>query len=337
MALLSFLRPDEPQTSFLDRLMPVNLEEERDKFFFDPKYNPQFEYDDDFDPKELRRFGKASTEFLPVAQNVLKKVSQEFGDNETYSQKTQGRLLSQHEVELAVRAYLKENHLEQELSVRYSPHFHARTSIYKSTLRIRLPHNYRENGLLGTLHHEIGTHFFRRKNDLSQPWRLHHEKYHLHPYLETEEGMAVLHSQIPALDRHLWFPSLMYFAVCRADELSWSDLNAELKQYVSDRDRRFKICLKVKRGQRDTSQPGSFPKEQLYLRGSIVAARWLIEHNFAANRLYLGKIACEDVEAAEKLSALVPENIVLPQFLADREAYKEAVKEIISVNRLPVK
>jgi hypothetical protein len=114
--------------------------------------------------------------------------------------------------------------------------------------------------------------------------------------------------------------------------MSFAELFHELKRYTDDRDRRWSLCLKAKRGLRDTSLPGAFTKNQLYFSGAINTLRWLKESDFAVEDLYLGKISLADVPRAKEITQLSP--LRLPAFLNRRSDYVGSVKEIIAVNKL---
>jgi len=44
--------------------------------------------------------------------------------------------------------------------------------------------------------HEIGTHLIRTLNETKQVWYKKRDKFNLKPFLETEEGLATLHTVI---------------------------------------------------------------------------------------------------------------------------------------------
>lgn len=72
----------------------------------------------------------------------------------------------------------------------------------------------------------------------------------------TEEGLASLHSVIFRPHPVLWKNALLYFATCKAFDMSFSQLFKEMGQFVKDPNVRWEYCLRAKRGQTDTSQPG---------------------------------------------------------------------------------
>jgi hypothetical protein len=104
----------------------------------------------------------------------------------------------------------------------------------------------------------IGTHYIRSCNNKQQPWSVwkKRQEMNLRPWNPTEEGLASLHSVIFRPHPVLWKNALLYFATCKAFEMSFSQLFKEMGQFVKDPNIRWEYCLRAKRGQTDTSVPG---------------------------------------------------------------------------------
>ncbi|MEP7166862.1 MAG: tyrosine/phenylalanine carboxypeptidase domain-containing protein [Candidatus Woesebacteria bacterium] len=317
--------------TFIQRILPANLEEEKKKFFFDPLYNPQFSYTDPVSPEELQRYGGVSSEYVSLAEKVL-----DYAEKNALSpafEKTDQKepLLSKEDVEKIVVAFLEHENLSRIITLQFTRSTVARTSMYKNTLIIRLPVEYTQSGLLGMLYHEIGTHQIRSMNDRQQLWRSKAKELKLHPHFVTEEGLAVLHSQIPKENKLLVFQAINYLAVFYAQAHSFSEVYAMLKDHISDRERRFDISVRVKRGIVDTSKPGAFPKDQIYFSGAIEVWKWLRKRDFDPTDLYIGKIAQEDVDMLKPLSTVQP--LLLPTFITENMAgYKKSLLEIGKMN-----
>ncbi len=319
---------------FLQKLVPTNLEEEKRKFFFDTKYNPQFEYPENIDLDEWQKHGPIDTELIPMAQSILDGIIRKWGNESTYLHGTEGRVLTRDEVENTVGNYLDANQLRHLVNVNFTPSITARTSMHKNTLNIRLPVQYREHGIIGTLNHEIGTHFLRRLNDEKQPWHKNRSEFDMRPALITEEGLAVINGQYGEEEKGLWFPALGYYAVYLAEKMSFSQLFAELRKYSDDKDRRWSLCMKVKRGIKDTSIPGSFSKNQVYLRGVMVVLRWYLANGQDLRELYYGKVAIEDLEHVRSISMLKPEELVVPEHVQHPKIFLQDIRKMISANKL---
>ena len=324
------------QTPIIQKLMPTNLEIEKRKWLFDHDYNPQFEYEEDVDDDDLTRHGEVSEEYVSTARYILSKILKTWPDDEAYLSETEGSELTRAEVEQGIKSYLVRHNLLNQVNIIYTSKTASRTSVKGNTLIIRQPVSYRAQGLQGMLEHEIGVHILRRMNNDQQPWKGNRAQFDLHSYLETEEGLAVLHSNAIRGDKHLWFPALSYLAVYLAHRLSFSQLAKELQTYVTDAERLWSICLKVKRGLKDTSMPGGFTKNQVYLAGTIEVLRWLKKNHYDARPLYVGKVSTEDVQTALQNSALSLEELAVPQLILNREWYKAQLEQIARDNKLPL-
>ncbi len=56
---------------------------------------------------------------------------------------------------------------------------------------------------------------------------------------------------------HCFRNALLYFSIAMSAKLSFKDLFLKLGEFVHDPHRRWDYCMRAKRGQTDTSQPGS--------------------------------------------------------------------------------
>ena len=321
--------------SVLKRVRPLNRDEEKKKFYFDAKYNPQFQYAEEVTKQDLEKFGKISDKYLPQALHILEAVKKKWEDEEKYLAEVEGPVLRREEVVEETKNYLLENGVSNLVQLRFSSQVASHATMDKNVLTFQLPVSQRKYRMRGTLNHEVGTHFFRTINDETQPWHNNREKYDLLPFYETEEGLAVLHSHLTIEQPYLWYTALYYYAVWRGTHLSFSALNEDLKQFVSDRDRRWGMCLRVKRGIKDTSIPDAFSKDQMYFRGTISMLEWLEKNEYDARPLFLGKIAAHDLPKAKSVSTAV-QLLKFPAFLAPEkhEGYKTAIERIRTINNL---
>lgn len=313
---------------------PINKQEEKRKFFFDTQYNPQFAYPERIVRQELEeKFGSISDEFLPQAQSILDTVIKEWGSESAYLLEAEGETMSKEQVQAQTKEYIRINNLEGKVQIRFVTDQVSPGSMIGNTISFRLPIGARSLRLEGTLNHEIGTHYFRRINEEQQPWAGNREKYDLVAYQETEEGLATLHSHLFLKTKYMWFAALYYVAVYQSNQMTFVQLYDFLKKYIDDRDRRWNITLRAKRGITDTSIPGAIAKDQVYLRGVVRVLRWLERHDYDPTSLYYGKIDAEDVERVMVISPkFVP---VLPVFLNEgKEQYEKWIKDIRKQNML---
>ena len=105
----------------------------------------------------------------------------------------------------------------------------------------------------------LGTHYLRGKNNTHQPWssRRCREHFSLLPHNPTEEGLASLHTVLMRPEPLLFRNALLYYAIVLAATLSFKDLFSKLAEFVSDPEKRWEYCVRAKRGQYDTSVPGT--------------------------------------------------------------------------------
>lgn len=321
------------QLHLIQRINPLNKESEKRKFLFDTNYNPQFTYINEISSAELETYGKVSTTHLETAKRIIDTVIKTWKTESEFLTAAEGKVMTREEVSSQITQYLKEHDLEQIVAVRFTQKLISRTAVDGYQMNVRLPIEYRELSFKGVLDHEIGTHILRRVNDRQQPWFGEREKYGMLPYVETEEGLATLHNHISMKEKQMWLKALLYYAAHLASTMSFVQLFEALKPYVDSRERRWNVCLRVKRGISDTSIPGVFPKDQVYLRGFFRVLRWLQKHDYDIRPLYYGKI---DIDDEEKARLINPQYVVkLPKFFADNiEQYKNAVMEIQKVNAL---
>lgn len=312
---------------------PINLMEEKKKFFFDPLYNPQFIYQEKVPDTVLYKYGPFGGEYTQVAKDICDTVIKKWGSETSYLDEVEGKVMNQESTTVAIKDYLRDYGLEDKVTLQFSRNFIPRTAIDGYKMKIRLPIEYRDKAIGGVLHHEIGTHVFRRINDEKQPWHEKRSVYGLHSHRETEEGLATLHSYIEKGEKHLWYTALQYYACSLAPNSSFSQIFEELKKYMDDRERRWNITLRAKRGMDDTSKGGGYTKDKVYLRGVVGVGRWLQANNFDIEKLYIGKVSCDD--ALLLSGTAIHEGLVIPHFYSNNpEQYKKRVIEILKINNL---
>lgn len=318
----------------LQDLSPINKEKEKEKFFFDANYNPQFVYAQRIREEDLQRFGAVSDEYLKQATNIVDTVIKKWGTESAFLAQAEGELLSKEQVANITRDYIQKNGLEGKVKIRFVEGQVSPCSMSGDVISFRLPIAQRALRLEGTLNHEIGTHYFRRINEEKQPWVHEHPKFGLHPHIETEEGLAALHSLLLLEHKNAWFDALYYVAVYNANQMSFSELYQYLKKYIDDRNRRWNITLRAKRGISDTSKPGAIAKDQVYLRGMVQVLQWLEKNDYNPAPLYYGKIAIEDLDLVGKINPNY--SPIIPTFLNIEmyEAYASAVKDLKKQNAL---
>lgn len=317
--------------SLVNNLTPTNLLEEKEKFFADSSYNPQFQYKEPIKKNDLTKYGFPENRTLDLAKEIIDKAY--YQRSETQLRELRGKSVDQQEVKTKIKQFLKMHSLEERYELIWSKSFVARVTITNQAMKLRLPAEFRELGLLGMLYHEIGTHALRRINYEQQPWFRKKKKYGFKSYLATEEGLAAIHGLIPYKLKLAHSPALNYLAVEYARQHSFAEVFEFLTPYIDDLNRRFIFAFRKKRGLTDTSKPGGFTKDLTYFEGFIEVWQYLKEHDFNPTKLYFGKMAWQDVEKAIQLNPhFQPE---LPSFYKiNPEAYEEELNKIGLTNFL---
>lgn len=315
----------------LRKLIPSNVQQEKQKFLADDSYNPQFEYSTAPEMFELDSYGYPKPELVAKAQEVLDKAY--FGRNERDLLMMQGKVLTQSEVTEKFTNFLRLHHLENRYKISWSSSFLSRATMTESSINLKNGAEFRKEGILGTLYHEIGTHALRRINYEKQPWFKRKKKFGFSSYLKTEEGLAILNSLVPQSFKSAYSSALRYVAVAYAQEHSFAELSKLLSKYMESPERRWNLILRLKRGVTDTSQPGGFTKDLTYFEGMVEVGRWLDQNNYNLAPLYFGKLAVEDIDRAYELNPGY--SPILPSFyLVDPEKYGRTMREILEYNEL---
>nr|XP_048302579.1 uncharacterized protein KIAA0895 homolog isoform X3 [Myodes glareolus] len=316
----------------LTAIKPTNLEKEKLRFFkSDYTYNPQFEYANPALPGVLAKHSNASDRFLKQSINIMELTLQKYGSYEKFEQATGGSLLSKSRIWSHVRKYMVKEGCLGEIVVHLTEDLLSRASMTVvngcPTLTINIS-TAREHWLEGMLRHEIGTHYFRGINNLQQPWNswIGRKKHELKPNNPTEEGLASIHSVLFRKDPFLWRAALLYYTVYQASQMSFCELFKDIGKFVKDPNTRWDYCVRAKRGWTDTSQPGCFNKDQVYLDGILQILRFRESIDFHLLTA-LGKVSYEDVDRLKGLA--VTENMRVPHFLHDHGRYMEHLERIM--------
>lgn len=317
--------------TFLQKITPINLLEEKEKFLADTSYNPQFIYAEEIPAEKINKYSKPQQKYLELAQEILDKAY--FHRNEADLLMLEGKLLNQSEVDQKIVSFLEMHQLQDRYQVVWSSSFVSRASITKDTIKLRSQSEFRKDDFIGMLYHEIGTHALRRINYEQQPWYKKKKQYGFSDYLKTEEGLASLHSLLPKSYKSAYKSAIRYLAVNFAQEHSFAETWKFLGKYVQDTETRWMISVRQKRGIQDTSLGGGYAKDLVYFEGLIEVWQWLQQHNFDITKLYFGKMAIEDVEKAVELNPSFEP--ILPSFFSlNAEKYAIEMQKIGESNNL---
>ncbi|XP_050395487.1 putative tyrosine carboxypeptidase MATCAP2 [Patella vulgata] len=325
------------KVALLTAIKPENEKSEKERFMRAHfVYNPLFIYKYPADSSVIEKFNKPSARYLTQAILIMEKALARYGSYEIFEEITGGPILNRPYIYTLVRKYLKKENLENDININLSEDLLSRGSMTqvkgRPTVNVRIV-NLREQWAEGLLRHEIGTHYIRSCNNQYQLWANFRTRRELGllPLNPTEEGLASLHSVLTRTDPLLWRAALLYYTAYKASVLSFKELFHDLEQFVHSPNVRWDYCIRAKRGQTDTSKPGSFCKDQVYLDGAlqILKRRHTLDFSLLVR---LGKVSHRDIELLEDICEL--ENTKIPSFMNDMNLYKRQIDRIADVNGL---
>jgi len=265
--------------SVIQKLTPLNLNDEKEKFFADFTYNPQFSYAEVVTSAELIRWGAPKSKLIEFSRAAL----QQRPSLKIVRHPVENSFITDH-----CRQVIAEIGITEEIEVVFEKQKVTRCSVSGQKISFKDPAEFTDlQELEGTLNHELQTHLLRNLNQQKQDWKLDRATYDAQ-ILRTEEGLAVLHSLLPLKDQTIWRPCAYYLAVALAQENGLADMFAELVQFGFDHQFAWKLCTRTKRGQSDTSQPGGNTKDLCYLEGVIQMWRWIKDPENDPRQLYFG-------------------------------------------------
>ncbi|XP_059144457.1 microtubule-associated tyrosine carboxypeptidase-like [Physella acuta] len=320
-------------------IKPDNERAEKERFMkTNYNYNPYFLYRGIADPDSLKKFKAPSDQYLSLAVLILESTLAYFGSYETFDKVTGGPILNKQQIYSLCKSYLASEDLDEEVQINLKEDLLSRGSMTRTegrpVVNIRCV-NLREHGAEGLLRHEIGTHYLRSCNNSKQPWSNPkvRENLNMKPFNPTEEGLASLHSVLLRDKPFLWQPALLYYTTFKASKMSFKEIFIDLEKYVQSPHVRWDCCLRAKRGQVDTSRPGGFFKDQVYLEGvlKLLKRRKTLDFELLVR---LGKVSFEDVGRSCLTENAKLDKTRIPKFMEDMVVYHRQLDYIAKTNGL---
>ncbi len=169
--------------------------------------------------------------------------------------------------------------------------------------------------------HEIETHVLTAENGAIQPYDLFRRGFA--NYLDTQEGLAIF-SQVRVLSSHhekRYLHAKNVLAVAYAMEHSF----AETRRYLTETlgfqpEKALMKTADLKRGISRTAGPGAFTKALVYFRGFRAIEQFLRDGG-DIRRLYIGKIALEDLSLIDQIDG-IKNALILPRYLRQKGVAK---------------
>ncbi|MBN1494266.1 DUF1704 domain-containing protein [Candidatus Peregrinibacteria bacterium] len=321
-------------------LRPLNLMEEKQKFFKNFKNNPQFVYPElNFDLLALKKeLDHIATDNSPLGllfeekrTEIYKKINllnnRTFDEFTDYSIELYGRpdekltnecldylaknknfyslpagSVTAEEAKTKMDEIFKKYSLEKwETSIKENMVSDA-VAGKNNRLFLRKGALFTPARLKNLIIHEIETHILTAENGKNQNYEMFNRGFA--NYLETQEGMAIYNIISQEKDeKYLFIAISLVVAVDMAMKHSFVEIFEQMLNYKIPPERAFRTALKVKRGLEDTSSPGGFTKDFLYYKG-YKKIKDFVGRGGSIKDLYIGKFSVDDIELIKQLPDL---------------------------------
>lgn len=338
----------DSQIKLLSYINPRNLAEQKAVFLGNPDFSPRFFYkecDLNFASfrNELKKLPEVNHELFPLYQKKMMEIdwklslfemrdSLEFG----MASKEIFGSVSKSLYQEALR-FVRDNSVEKDPSKEFDTKksieilkdflkkyqlSHWKIKILedsvadiqvtkKESILLKKGAKFQENRLQALLVHEIGTHVFRFENGKRQSLRILERG--TAGYLKTEEGLAIWNQNNLGLElgEKLLIPSYLVIAIYMAGKMNFVDLFHYFKSTfdLSD-DLAWKLCVKSKRGLKNTDLKTAFTKDSIYFSGLREIEKF-VKKGGVVKDLYVGKISVSDLPLIQKIEDLVPAKFLL--------------------------
>jgi len=341
------------QIKLLYHLKPVNLAEEKNKFHHDHSYNPQFEYPElMFDPlhlkeklRKLRREIEGEEALSQLFRKKIEEIEKKIhllemrgtahftkASIDLFGEPTKKlKERAQEKLNLKPKKFLPQEKLDTDQIIYEFEDVFRRYGLdqwkvklkkdmvavvmagKRNVLFMREKVKFSKNRLRMVIAHEIETHILTAENGKAQNYALFNRGFA--DYLQTQEGLAIWNQeQVSTIDNEKNYrTSALVFVVDFAMRHSFAETFDYCQKLGMNVNRAFQTTLKVKRGLEDTSKPGAFTKELVYLRGYL-EIKDFVAHGGDIKDLYYGKYSLEDLDLIKQVPYLL-EPRILPEFL----------------------
>lgn len=205
-------------------------------------------------------------------------------------------------------------------------HTIARCTVGGRKVTLRKDALFSKKFLPALIAHEVETHVLTAENGTHQPFELFRRGFA--NYLDTQEGMAILNQNrfLSPYHEKRYGPVRNILAAAFALEHSFVDTRRYLLEELGyEPEKALSKAIEVKRGLADTGEAGGFTKGVVYFRGQRAIEQFLLQGG-DLKRLYIGKIALEDLELLEQIPGVKPP-LVIPTFLREQPEKKARSKK----------
>ncbi|HVW66287.1 MAG TPA: tyrosine/phenylalanine carboxypeptidase domain-containing protein [Candidatus Peribacteraceae bacterium] len=355
-AVDKFLSQADHDLLLLKYVKPVNYAEEKLRAQEDERYNPIFQYQPiDIDMQDVeQRLLALDIDDSPLG-SLLKKKRRELlqritvlrarGDSRLFTESSAAMFGSPSSVLLAAATSVLKGRaacdlpstgddvlsaedalpLFEEVLTKYGlhdwqvsirDHILARVTVGSHYVYLRRDATFAKKGLAGLIAHEIETHVLTGENGNQQPFDLFRRGFA--NYLDTQEGLAIYNQNrfLTPYHEKRFGPARNILGTAFALEHSFADTRRYLVEELGyEPEKALSKAIDIKRGMIHTEEPGAFTKGIVYFRG-LRAIEHFVQEGGDLKRLYVGKIALEDLDIVEQIPGLKPP-LLLPEFLRE--------------------
>ncbi|MFT7615233.1 MAG: hypothetical protein ACI8Y7_000036 [Candidatus Woesearchaeota archaeon] len=245
---------------------------------------------DNFTKQSIKIYGKPSKTLLTKAYKILEL------EKEVPPEKIDAK-----SAEKMLKKAFKEMNLKWKL-VKQQRMASAVISPSTRTLILKKKARFTKRFVERLIVHELGTHALRAENGRLQPYKIfQHGTAH---YLATEEGLASYNEEMAGCSSRSIMRAYAgrVVAVEYALTHSFKETYKYLLKFFASKTAKI-LTLRAKRGLLDTSKPGAFTKDILYLKGYFQIKQF-VKKGGDIRQLYIGKICVEDLEEIKTLTSL---------------------------------
>jgi uncharacterized protein (TIGR02421 family) len=327
---------------------PENLDQEKRRFFSSQRYNPLFYYKDAvinfsdcYNKLSRMRFGntimdgilrqKASealcflkmiesrgrANFVHHSIEIYGKPTKRLLEHALYySKKNPGKIYerSTHSSKQAIQIFRRTlNALGFNWKLECKD-IVANALVIPSERTFILKKNYKftERKIKRLIAHEIFGHILRAECGLLQPYRIFSVGFP--GYEPAEEGLALFKEKIAGLldDQSLKGYAGRVLATHVALNYSFRKTYTLLRKFYS-RDQAWNLAVRVKRGLEDTSKPGAFTKDLVYLKGLMQVSRYHAMKG-SLKLLHFGKVSVEHTDILGRIPGIADPGTLINSF-----------------------
>ncbi|MBR9693360.1 DUF1704 domain-containing protein [Candidatus Woesearchaeota archaeon] len=319
----------------LKYLLPVNAQEERDKFFSSEDYEPQFKYRDlDFDVVEYKEKlqilqGELENYDEPIAVLLSQKIEKliswlcmlenrgtpEFTKHSlAYYGTPTPELITKAETLLSLKGSAKRQTISAEqaaamlqeeanklglqcqVKVKKGMASRADCVMPEHTLYLRADAEFCERDVKKLAVHELGVHALRAYRGQETGWKLF--VIGTAEYETTEEGLAGFKEEAAGVSskKSLKTKGGLVMSVHWSLEKGFRQVYELLREHFVE-ESAYRLATKSKRGLGDTSKAGAFTKDYIYLKGLGMVTTLSDKER---EKLFIGRVAIEDLPVLSK-------------------------------------